>query len=998
MTGPEAGVVPGDDPGCGDGRAAGQSVTDSVVVGDVVQIQNVGRDVTVTLARPVYGVVPWPAVRGGPGVDRARAQPSRLLLARYELVPFAGRTEVRQKLAGWLGEQAPVSVRLVHGPGGQGKSRLAAQFAREQAGRWQVWQARQPLPTASSPQRLTAPGEAGGLLLVVDYADRWPTSHLQALIVDLYTLAGRLPMAPVLRVLLLARSAGWWWEALENWLDADLDIPADAVALPPLGGEGGIDRRSLFTDARDAFAEAMQLPGCAHIAPPRELEGAPFAQVLTVHMAALAAVDARHHGATVPADPHRISAYLLQRERAHWHHWHARDSDPLPTPPQTMDRAVYLATLAGPLTHASGVQALGRAQVTSLPENANQVLTDHQLCYPSDNPGTVLEPLYPDRLGEDFLALTTPGGPGGFADAWADAAITRLFEPVSDDTPPGLEAAGWIRPALTVLIETARRWPHVADRLYRLLAAHPDLAVHAGGAGLAALAGLSGIAPDLLQAIEAHLPGQRHADLDAGIAAIAARLAEHRLATTTDPDQRADIHHRLGVRLHNAGLHHQALTATQEAVDTRRRLAQANPDAYEPDLARSLNNLSVALSEVGRWERALTVTQEAVRVYRRLAQAKPDAYEPDLARSLNNLSADLSGMGRWEEALTIIQEAVDIRRRLAHANPDAYESDLAVSLNNLSAILSEVGRWEEALTVVQEAVGVYRRLVQVGPDAFEPDLAMSLNNLGLMLSGVGREEEALTAAQEAARIYRRLVQVGPDAFEPGLARSLNNLSVALSEVGRWEEALTIIQEAVDIRRRLTQADRDAYEPDLAASLINLGLMLSGVGREEEALTATQEAARIYRQLAQTNPDAYEPDLAMSLDNLGTMLSGVRRREEALTTTQEAVDILQRLTQANRDAYEPDLARSLRTCAEVRVALHTDLAGAFGSIRESAAIYQRLAARLPRAFTKDLSAALRAAADVLDGLQQSRSAQTLRRLTEAGALDTAAKSLQETALT
>ena len=44
----------------------------------------------------------------------------------------------------------------------------------------------------------------------------------------------------------------------------------------------------------------------------------------------------------------------------------------------------------------------------------------------------------------------------------------------------------------------------------------------------------------------------------------------------------------------------------------RRALAAARPDAFQPDLAQSLNNLSVRLSALGRREAALAAVEEAV--------------------------------------------------------------------------------------------------------------------------------------------------------------------------------------------------------------------------------------------------------------------------------------------------------------------------------------------------------------------------------------------------
>ena len=68
---------------------------------------------------------------------------------------------------------------------------------------------------------------------------------------------------------------------------------------------------------------------------------------------------------------------------------------------------------------------------------------------------------------------------------------------------------------------------------------------------------------------------------------------------------------------------------------------------------------------------AVVLTEQLVKRYSELVAANPAAYEPDLAGSLNNLSNRLAEAGRRDEALAAIEEAVEIRRRLAAANPAA---------------------------------------------------------------------------------------------------------------------------------------------------------------------------------------------------------------------------------------------------------------------------------------------------------------------------------------
>jgi tetratricopeptide (TPR) repeat protein len=124
-------------------------------------------------------------------------------------------------------------------------------------------------------------------------------------------------------------------------------------------------------------------------------------------------------------------------------------------------------------------------------------------------------------------------------------------------------------------------------------------------------------------------------------------------------------------------------------------LAQANPDAYLPDLAGSVNNLASRLADLGRQQEALTLAQRAVDLYRELAQANPDAYLPDLAAAVNNLALSLADLEQQQEALAPAQEAVEIRRGLAQANPDACLPDLAMSVNNLALLLADLGRGDQ---------------------------------------------------------------------------------------------------------------------------------------------------------------------------------------------------------------------------------------------------------------------------------------------------------------
>jgi tetratricopeptide (TPR) repeat protein len=739
---------------------------------------------------------------------------------------------------------------LLHGPGGQGKTRLAGRFAElsAQTG-WLVLEARYgqdlPPPPAAPPR---IPDGVAGVLLVVDYAERWPIEALTELSRDEILGAGS-----AARVLLIARQAGSWWQSVAHRMGRAGAI-CDQRQAGPLADDKD-SRLAAFGSARDRFAELLRVADPETILPPGTLHDAAFGHALTLHMAALAAVDARTHGTVPPADPGRLSSYLLGRENDFWHALNG-GTERLATPPRTMARAVVTATLTGPLSYDAARDVVRRLGVAE-DDGTDALLHDHTVCCPPTDPRTVLEPLHPDRLGEDFLGLTLPGHafqdylPDPVVAAWAGTAPVRLLASDEEpETPPGY--AGH---AVTVLIETAHRWPHIADEyLYPLLRERPRLALAAGGAALVTLTNLPSVDIAVLEAIETVLPPYHHADFDLAAAAIARRrLTEHRRADTTTPYTVAALNLKLGERLRTAGLLHEALEATERGCETLQQLTDADPGTYSFEFAEALTALGAIRSDLGQDEVAVTDTAKGAVIHRAIARVAPvvsGTILGGLSRTLTNLGNQLWGLGRHEEAVAATTEAVEIRRRLLATDPTFEEWRLAYSLTNLGAQLADADRPDDAVPVAEEAVAMYRRLNEADPGAYERDLARALHNLGNVLSRTGRLAQALTVTRQAVEIRRRLAGANPHGHETGLASSLSNLASFLVETRQYDEALPVVQEAVELLRRQVTAVPGAHEPTLIGALVNLAGAYRGMGKYRRALGSAREAADLASKLTE----------------------------------------------------------------------------------------------------------------------------------------------------
>jgi predicted nucleic acid-binding Zn-ribbon protein len=835
--------------------------------------------------RPAFGLARLtlpPEVPAGAG-------PAALLAARHEVVPYVGREEFRRRCREWLASEPACAARLVTAPGGQGKTRLALQVARDAATEgWRVILARHQgdggLLGEAAAEVVPAAAQPVGTLVVVDYADRWPREDLQDLLTRHPPTAGAGPA----RVLLLGRSSAFWFPFTTLLDSAGIAVshePLPDLASPVAEGAASA-RRLMFDTAVTAFVEQMCGTGRssesvvdAVVQPDLSREG--FALTLAVHMAALVAVLATVDplpdvepastplGARPTApDPAALSRNLLLREVWHWQRMMQRPVDPLRLSTTQMARAVLVATLIRGLP-----PAVARPLLAGLPLDADNaaVLDGHALCYPPQDATVVLAPLYPDRLGEDFIATVLPGAA---TDQHIPTSISFLTDHIAPDILTGLLAYApdpvttrTIRRAvLTMLTETARRWDHVATHhLIPALNSDPTLVLAAGGTTIARLAPLSTFRPHLptLGALlNTTIGAGSHLDLGIGAVTVSELLLDQ-ARTNGDTATLASTLTTHAIRLGAVGRRTEALTAAQEAVTLRRELANLNRNTHLPNLATSVNNLANHLSEAGRRTEALTAAQEAVTLYRELANLNRNTYLPDLAMSVINLANYLAAAGRRADGLTAAQKAVTLYRELANLNRDAHLPNLAASVNNLAVRLAEAGRRAEALTTTQEAVTLRRELVALNRDAYLPNLAASVTNLAVDLGEAGRRAEALTTAQEAVTLYRELVALNRDAYLPNLATSVNNLANHLAAVERRAEALTTAQEAVTLRRKLVGLNRDAYLPDLATSVNNLAIRLAAAERRAEALTTAQEAVGYWRELAERWPDSFADRLAQS---------------------------------------------------------------------------------------------------------------------------------------
>ncbi|MFG3012258.1 tetratricopeptide repeat protein [Streptomyces cinerochromogenes] len=887
--------------------------------------------------------------------------PSGLLRADRQVVPFHGRDELLGELLAWC-ESDGFGTWLLHGPAGQGKTRLAYELAARLPERWTTLWLRADVQSDS----LAALAQATVPLLVfVDYAET-RTEQLAALL----EVAKRHNTGTPFKLLLLARTDGDWWRDL-RWSTAPAEeLLDDAVtaALPPLQPDAGYWGEA-YERAVHAFAGALphlkdqqhhDWPTLARSLPrPRAVQSG-LEHALTLHMLALAdlldAADPPSHD-PVPSEMPKVEDRLQAHEDRYWKR--IAEARGL-WPSITMDtlRETFAAVFLMNASNQVQAHSLLR-RVPGLSDQPNDrigaVHAWAKAVYPAAD-GRPFGTLQPDRLAEHHVGQQLLSNPRLAHELVTNASEEQLIHLLTvysraanhprcgDQLNAELTELCYVRapllslPAMRAAVQTENPQPLVAA-LQRIVDTVDTL---------------SG-PTSILELLHGQLP---HPSLTFAALALdmAQKLAKRRRdAAARNPGNLAKLAaslHDLAVRFGDLGRWEEASEAIREAITITRELADQAPNVHMRRLAMSLNGFSVSLGQQGRWEAALEPAREAIRIQRELGEA----HSAELASSLNNVSNVLSELHRRDEAVEAISEAVAIRRELAATDPNAHLADLAMSLNNLSNALSDLRQWAEALSVVREAVGIYRDLVDKDPDAYLPDLAMSLDSFSNRLAGGGHPNDSIDANREAISLRRKLAAARPDAHLPALAISLHNLSAKLRGIGCEHGGVTALQEAVSIRRGLAATRIEAHGAALVADLHSLSADLWNLGHKEEGLAAAREAVEVWSKLADTDPDRHLPGLADGLGKLAVMLSGLGHVEESLAAWRKLVKIRRRLASTNPGAHLPGLAEALNNLSVGLSALgHNE--EALTATYEAVDMYRQLAAARPDTYLRAFAASL-----------------------------------------
>ena len=746
--------------------------------------QPVPRSDFIAIPRPS-----WPEGLGFEMPDSMLLRPESRIVHFHHL-----REPLRDEIIGWaLNPDQLIKLRLQAGEGGAGKTRLLIEVC-DQLEHSHGWRAGFVERSQSNPSGLLALLKDGKpCLIVLDYAETRTTEIVEITRTALYS-----SNPPNVRIVLLAREGGDWWDHLDAAAVGDQAVSAILRGIQTKTGPyrmaneriGKNDRNNIFNEALQAFAEGKQI-AVPQIRPP-DLSEDLFGNPLFIHLAALANLRG-----SPSVDDKELLAMAIGHERSYWRQLlsdEGMSDEMLPA----LEQALALLTLCnGKLTAKDAKAVLARApRLRELDPSVRMKLFEAlRRLYPLEGG---LAGLRPDLIGETLISEALASD-----DEVLDAAFGQDCS--REDT----------RSALTVLTRLGRRVPEEQRWLRRALERNltkiSDDALHVG------METGSPMPQILKQVVDAAGRNERKQTVSAlrvkipnetlNLRDFKVAILRHSIELLETKRTGQGAKHNIGLfegfsglslALKQAGLLGEAADAARQAKHYAEITFRSDSNNDRNRLAAAFGNFGASLGDVGRFDEALAVAKKAEEIWRRLAEKQPDAYTADWATSLGNLGVRLSEVGRFDEALAATKKAEEIRRGLAEKQPNAYTADWATSLGNLAnAQLAE----EEFNNALETANGAILRILPFAdryPPIYKPWLGFAKRIAAESYLGMNKLEEALAEARCSVEIWTQVVTLRLNYESVQVAKAFRALMKCEIVLGQNEAAIITLGRAFDM--------------------------------------------------------------------------------------------------------------------------------------------------------------------------------------------------------
>lgn len=785
---------------------------------------------------------------------------------KYNLTQLYGREDVEQELLDWAQSgNNEVKVRLLHGAGGSGKTRLAFEIA----DKLDTLQWNSGFFGRDHVEHPVVYGNENGVFLVIDYPEE-RMEFVNNLLAELWGLQeSYLPI----RVLLVSRLGPDKWRDAQSKLKHRFSVQR-ADSTKPLA------IRDAATIAKEA---AKELSGLSGVEMPAleslsdwfhrdELHCLPlFALAYGVH-----SVVGKSHNFELDGQDLLIEMARLEIDRVRSF---ARLHD---NNEKWLERTLALSIFTRSGLGQDSVSLLADAGGTG--NLSEQNLLDALSETPwqnSDGGQWHLSKLEPDRFAVAFLIVALLNEPSKYLAKWLGA----IAKGVSSDFFPGL---GRILYDLSDF-----------SRLHQIRLETSILAM------IEAERDLSHSVPEIDQQ-----------SYSAFSASLALQLNSIALEKSKDRAEKARLMVEKSLLLDKAGEYQSALAAADQAVSLWKALSLRHGEKHFLDLSKSLRVRAAQLSRLGRLKEASESAKQALGWFPERSES-PAAYKAEYGACLLVFSKSERTSQDKRLAAGSALQAVEVFSDLYDELPEYY-APLCASALEQAAQITKSNNTELSRQLISRALNLRRQLSADAPEFHMELLGMCLSIYVDIFYFEKSFDELALLANEAVAIFEYLRKKKPHLFADSYSRALREAANIAAELQDAETALGLVNKAVLVMEENWEQFRDPYDEEFAMALSGAATLRYFKGDLAAAAIHGFSAIGLYTKLAKRNPVVFCPKLAFSKMNLATLCSRLNQEDEAVGLAGEAADLYFNLAQKTPALFNDSLREARENEDEIRV--------------------------------------------------------------------------------
>jgi eukaryotic-like serine/threonine-protein kinase len=290
------------------------------------------------------------------------------------------------------------------------------------------------------------------------------------------------------------------------------------------------------------------------------------------------------------------------------------------------------------------------------------------------------------------------------------------------------------------------------------------------------------------------------------------------------PEVEAAIRETIGQTYIDLGLHPEARTQFERALEIRRRVLGAE----HPDTLATMNSLAIVDDLEGNHAEAEALLSQVLESRRRALTPE----NPATLASMNNLANVYIDEGKYPQAEALYRQTLEIRRRVL--GPEHL--DTLKSINNLARIYYSEGKYAQAEPLDIQTLEIMRRTL----GSEHPATLGSMESLANVYFSEGKYAQAEALGGQTLELRRRVL--GPE--HPNTLASMNNLAIVYEDEGKYAEAEALDGQTLEIMRRMLGPEH----PNTLQSMNNLALVYGDEGKYAEAEALFSRTLEISRRV------------------------------------------------------------------------------------------------------------------------------------------------------